>query len=113
GSLALALFLTPAWIWTLFFGGGFQLSGPYGLPQLLSLYAVTSTIYCLSVVVITYEMAHRIAGISWIPLASSGVVITGICLFHGSLHEVIVVQLILMIALFLLVASLFIFSTLT
>jgi hypothetical protein len=64
------------------------------------------------VVVITYEMAHKIASISWIPLASSGVVITGICLFHGSLPEVILVQLILMIALLLLVVGLFIFATL-
>jgi O-antigen/teichoic acid export membrane protein len=113
GSLALALFVTPAWVWTRFFGGGFQLSGPYGLPQLLCLYAITSTIYCLSVVVITYEMAHRIARISWIPLAASGVVIAGICLFHGSLLAVILVQLVLMIALFALVAGLFIFATLT
>ncbi len=112
GSLALALYLTPAWLWTRFFGIGFQLSGPYDLPQLLALYAVTSTIYCLSMVVITYEMAHKIARISWIPLAASGVVITGICLFHGSLREVIVVQLILMSALFALVAGLFIFATL-
>jgi hypothetical protein len=63
--------------------------------------------------VITYEMAHKIASISWIPLASSGVVITGICLFHASLPEVIVVQLILMTALFLLVAGLFVYATLT
>jgi O-antigen/teichoic acid export membrane protein len=113
GGLALALYVTPAWLWTKFFGDGFQLSGPYGLPQLLALYAVTSTIYCLSVVVITYEMAHRIARISWIPLVSSGVVIAGISFFHNSLLEVILVQLILMIALFLLVAGLFIFATLT
>ena len=111
GSLALVLYLTPAWLWTIFLGKGFQLGGPYSLPHLLSLYAVTSTIYCLSVVVITYEMAHKIARISWIPLAASGVVISGICLFHGSLHEVIWVQLVLMIALFVLVAALFIFAT--
>jgi O-antigen/teichoic acid export membrane protein len=113
GSLALGLYLTPAWLWTRFFGNGFQMTGPYDLPQLLALYAVTSTIYCLSVVVITYEMAHKIARISWIPLTASGVVIGGICLFHGSLHEVIWVQLILMISLLALVAAMFIFATLT
>jgi O-antigen/teichoic acid export membrane protein len=113
GSLAGMLYFTPAWVWMRFFGSGFQLSGPHGLPGLLALYAVTSTIYCLSVVVITYEMAHRIAGISWVPLLSSGVVIGGICLFHGSLIEVIRIQLILMIALFLLVATLFVVATLS
>ena len=40
------------------------------------------------------------------------VVIAGICLFHGSLREVIVVQLILMSALFALVAGLFIIAAL-
>jgi O-antigen/teichoic acid export membrane protein len=112
GSLAAFLYFTPAWLWVRFFGSGFQLTGPYDLPQLLALYAVMSTIYCLSVVVITYEMAHKIASISWIPLAASGVVIGGICRFHNSLQQVIWVQLALMIALFVLAAALFIFATL-
>ena len=113
GVLALGLRLTPAWVWTRFFGSGFALRGPYGLPWLLSMYAVTTILYCLSVVIITYEMSWRIANTGWIQLAFSGVVIAGICLFHSSLREVIWVQLILMVALLLVVGVPFLVSALS
>ena len=112
GTLAIALYLTPAWLWTRFYGSGFHLSGPYGLPHLLAIYAVMSTIYCLSIVVITYEMAHRLARISWLPLVYSGIVVAGICLFHGSLQEVIWVQVVLMSVLLLIVSISFVVVTL-
>jgi hypothetical protein len=44
-------------------------------------------------------MAYKIANTSWVQLAFSGAVIAGICLFHESLREVILVQLVLMVAL--------------
>ena len=113
GVLALGLRVTPAWVWTRFFGSGFALRGPYGLPWLLSMYAVTTILYCLSVVIITYEMSWRIANTGWIQLAFSGVVIAGICLFHSSLREVIWVQLILMVALLLVVGVPFLVSALS
>jgi O-antigen/teichoic acid export membrane protein len=94
--LALALRFTPAWVWTIFFGAGFQLPGHFGFPYLLALYAITTVIYSLSVVIITYEMAYKIANTSWLQLVFSGLVIAGICKFHGSLQQVIMVQLILM-----------------
>jgi O-antigen/teichoic acid export membrane protein len=110
-SVALALRLAPASMWTAFFGPGFKVAGKYGLPYLLSLYAVTTVIYCLSVVMITYEMSYKIANTSWIQLAFSGLLIAGLCEFHSSLREVIMVQLILMVALLIFVASPFVINS--
>ncbi len=105
GSLiALGLRLAPASLWTACFGSGFVLTGKYGLPYLLSLYAITAVIYSLSAVIITYEMAYKVANTSWIQLAFSGAVIAGIWRFHSSLREVILVQLLLMAVLLIVVA---------
>ena len=106
--LVLGLGIAPSGIWTTFFGSGFEIAGRYNLPYLLSLYAITAIIYSLSVVIITFEMSYKIANTSWVQLAFSGLVIAGICIFHSSLREVILVQLILMIALLAVVALPFI-----
>jgi len=111
--LAICLRIAPATLWTTFFGSGFAIAGKYGLPYLLALYAITTVIYSLSVVIITYEMAYKIANTSWVQLAFSGVLVAGICRFHSSLQQVIMVQLILMFALLLLVALPFFRSTLS
>ena len=111
--LALGLRFAPAGVWTTFFGAHFQIAGEYGLPYLLALYAVTTVIYSLSAVIITYEMSYKIANTSWIQLAFSGLVIAGICRFHASLRQVILVQLVLMIALLLFVAIPFLVDSLT
>jgi hypothetical protein len=76
----------------------------------LALYAITTIVYSLSVVIITFEMSYKIANTSWIQLAFSGAVIAGICRFHSSLREVIFVQLILMSALLISVALPFLFD---
>jgi len=102
--LALGLGIAPAGIWTSFFGSGFEIAGTYNFPYLLELYAITTIVYSLSVVIITFEMSYKIANTSWIQLAFSGAVIAGICRFHSSLREVIFVQLILMAALLISVA---------
>jgi O-antigen/teichoic acid export membrane protein len=95
------LLLVPARVWTVFFGSGFQLPGHHGLSYLLALKGIACVIYSLSVVIITYEMSYRIANTSWIQLAFSGALIAGICRFHSSLEQVILVQLVLMIVLLL------------
>lgn len=102
--LILGLDVAPSETWTTFFGSGFAIEGRYNLPYLLSLYASAAIIYSLSVVIITFEMSYKIANTKWIQLAFSGAVIGGICVFHSSLREVILVQMILMIALFAIVA---------
>ena len=111
--LALGLRLAPAWIWTAFFGAGFSISGEYRLPYLLALYAITTVVYSLSVVIITYEMSYKIANTSWVQLAFSGVLIAGLYRFHDSLRQVILVQLVLMAVLLLLVAIPFLIDSLT
>jgi len=110
--LALGLRLAPATIWTTLFGPQFAIAGRYGLPYLLGLYAVTSVIYCLSVVMMAYEMSYKIANTGWLQLAFSAAVIAGIYGFHSSLQQVIWVQLVLMIVLFMVVAVPFLLDAL-
>jgi O-antigen/teichoic acid export membrane protein len=102
GSLTLLLHLLPTSLWTALFGSQFSTAGPYSFSYLLTLYAATTTIYSLSVVIIAYEMSYKIANTSWAQLAFSGILIVSIYLFHSSLEQVIRVQLVLM--LFLLIA---------
>jgi O-antigen/teichoic acid export membrane protein len=105
GSLvALALRLAPAWIWTTLFGPQFAMSGRHDLPYLLALYAITTCVYSLSVVMIAYEMSYRIANAGWIQLAFSGVLIAGIYRYHSSLQQVVLVQLVMMVVLLAVVA---------
>ena len=111
--LALGLCIAPARIWTSLFGAGFEIDGRYSLPYLLALYAFTTVVYSLSVVIITFEMSYKIANTSWVQLAFSGIVIAGICLFHSSLHQVIMVQLVLMAVLLVFVALPFLINSLT
>jgi hypothetical protein len=95
------------------FGPGFKIAGNYNISTLLALYAITTVIYSLSVVIVTFEMSYKISNSSWVQLAFSGVLIAGICRFHASLPEVIIVQLVLMIVLFVFVAIPFLISSLT
>ncbi len=111
-AFALVLRLTPAWIWTAFFGSSFALPGPHGFPYLLALYAIMTVIYSLSVVIITYEMSYKIANTSWLQLIFSGVLIAGISRFHDSLVQVIVVQLVLVVILLLMVGVPFLLDAL-
>ena len=103
-ALALGLRLAPAGIWTTFFGPQFEIAGKHGLPYLLALYAATTVVYSLSVVIIAYEMSYKIANTSWVQLAFSGAVVVGICRFHSSLQQVILIQLGLMVFLLVVVA---------
>ncbi len=102
--LILGLWAIPSFLWRTLFGSHFQLQNFGSLAPLLILYAVTTGIYSLSSVMITYEMSRKIANTSWVQLAFSGAFITGICLFHTTLRQVIFVQLILMAILLVMVA---------
>jgi O-antigen/teichoic acid export membrane protein len=102
--LILGLWAIPNVVWRTMFGSHFELGNYGGLAALLILYAVTTGIYSLSSVLITYEMSRKIANTSWIQLAFSGALVLGICAFHQGLRQVILVQLVLMILLFVLVA---------
>jgi O-antigen/teichoic acid export membrane protein len=112
-AIAAALCIAPAGLWRILFGAGFEIAGRYDLSYLLALYALTTVVYSLSAVIITFEMSYKIANTSWVQLLFSGVVIAGICRFHSSLREVILVQLVLMTALFVSVAIPFLINSLT
>ena len=111
-ALALGLWLAPAGIWAALFGSQFAIAGKYGLPYLLALYAATTVVYSLSVVIIAYEMSYRIANTGWVQLAFSGVLIAGICRFHSSLQEVIWIQFVLMLVLLVVLAVTFLWKML-
>ncbi len=103
-SLTLGLWAIPSFLWRHLFGAHFELGNYGGLAALLILYAVTTGIYSLSSVLITYEMSRKIANTSWAQLAFSGALALGICIFHQNLRQVIFVQLWLMVILFIMVA---------
>ncbi|MEP6755705.1 MAG: oligosaccharide flippase family protein [Chthonomonadales bacterium] len=106
--MAVALRLIPSSVWASLFGSGFLIVGPYGFSQLLSLYAISTIVYCLSVVVMTYEMSYKIANTNWFQLIFSVVLIGGICKYHSSLRQVILVQLILLTAFLFVIGTLFV-----
>jgi O-antigen/teichoic acid export membrane protein len=100
-GLIFGLWMIPSFLWKTLFGSHFEL-GTYGaLAPLLILYAVMTGVYSLSSVIITYEMSRKIANTSWLQLAFSGALALGVYLLHQTLHQVIVVQLVLMVALLL------------
>jgi hypothetical protein len=91
--------MVPSFLWKTLFGAHFD-QGSYGaLAPLLILYAITTGVYSLSSVIITYEMSRKIANTSWVQLAFSGALAMGISLLHQTLRQVILVQLILMVTL--------------
>lgn len=102
--LILGLWAIPSFLWRTLFGSHFELGNYGGLAALLILYAVTTGIYSLSSVMITYEMSRKIANTSWAQLAFSGALVLGICIFHQTLRQVIFVQLVLMVILLVMVA---------
>lgn len=76
-----------------------------GSESLMSLYAAATGTYALAVALMAYEMSRRIANTGWIQLAVSGAIVLGISLFHHTLREVVVVQLVLMVVLLVIVAA--------
>lgn len=90
--------LFPHLIMGVIFGSRFIDTG-----WLLALYAVATGLYSLSVVFIAYEMSRRIANTGWLQLMFSGAMVLGICIFHSTLREVIIVRVVLMAAMLVLV----------
>ncbi|MGA3091348.1 MAG: lipopolysaccharide biosynthesis protein [Terriglobales bacterium] len=93
------LWLLPSVVWRGLFGAGFQLSAQNGYSSLPLLYVATTGVYCLSVVLIIYEMSRKIGSAAWLQLVFSGAIAVGIYWLHGNLHQVIMVQLVLMLLL--------------
>lgn len=101
---ASVLRLAPSAIWTHLFGSQFGSAAGSHFRYLLVLYAVSTGVYGLCVVLIAYEMSRRIANTGWVQLVFSSAVVAGIYLFHNSLAQVIWVQIVVMALLLLVVA---------
>ena len=112
-AISAGLCIAPAALWTHLFGAEFSIAGRYNVPYLLAVYALATVVYSLAGVIITFEMSYNIANTSWVQLLFSGLLIGAICLYHSSLREVAIVQLILMTLLFVFVAVPFLISSLT
>jgi O-antigen/teichoic acid export membrane protein len=84
------------------FGSSFQMQSD--MYCLLSLRAAATATYCLAVVLMAYEMSRKIANTGWMQLAVSAAIVVGIYFFHSSLHEVVAVQLVLMVFLLMIVS---------
>jgi O-antigen/teichoic acid export membrane protein len=96
--------LAPPALWHMLLGSGFPVGNAHFYSSLLVLYALTTAIYAVAVVLMTYEISQKIGNLSWVQLGFSGAIITGIYLFHSTLHQVIVVQLVLMLVLVMVVS---------
>ena len=97
--LIFGLWAVQSFMWKILFGAHFELGNYGALAPLLILYAITTGIYSLGSVIITYEMSRKIANTSWVQLAFSGALALGIYILHQTLRQVILVQFVLMIAL--------------
>src|SRR5581483_1339698 len=90
----LALWLFPNLVWRAVLGAAFTHQTLAFYSSLLVLYAAATGVYSLSVLIITYEMARKIANSAWVQLAFAGAVVLGILAFHSTLQQVVVVQLV-------------------
>ena len=88
------LTIAPGMVMKTLFGPGFAQAEP-----LLALYATGTAAYAIAVVLMAYEMAHKIANTGWLQIVFAALLIAGISLFHHTLHQVIVVLITLMTAL--------------
>jgi hypothetical protein len=84
------------------FGSSFQMTA--SMQGLLGLRAAATATYSLAVVLMAYEMSRKIANTGWMQLVVSGAIVLGIYLFHSTLREVVVVQLVLMVVLLMIVS---------
>lgn len=80
------------------FGAGFQ-AASQRMGSLLVLYAAATGTYALAVVLMAYEMSRRLANTGLVQLVFSAAIVGGITLFHSTLHDVVVVQLVAMVVL--------------
>jgi O-antigen/teichoic acid export membrane protein len=100
----LAAWLAPPSLWNAILGARFLGSIHTSFSSLLASYSAMTSIYSIAVVLLTYEMSRRIVNATWVQLGFSALLPVGISLFHNSLQQVILVQLLLMLGLLLAVS---------
>jgi O-antigen/teichoic acid export membrane protein len=89
----------PGLVMRLVFGESF-----HSAESLLSMYAMSTALYAIAMVLITYEMSRKIANTGWLQLLFSGAIILAIYMFHSDLRQVIMVQIWLKVIMLLLVS---------
>jgi O-antigen/teichoic acid export membrane protein len=104
GFFTLGAWIAPPGLWHVLLGSGFPSEGHRFYSSLLVLYALTTALYSLGVVLMTYEISRKIGNVSWMQLGFSGAIIVAIYLFHGTLQTVITDQLVVMMLLLLIVS---------
>jgi len=95
----LILSVFPGFVMHVVFGEGF-----HAADSLLSLYAISTALYALAMVLITYEMSRKIANTGWLQLLFSGAIVLAIYMFHSDLRQVIYVQILLKVVMLLVVS---------
>jgi O-antigen/teichoic acid export membrane protein len=103
-AFTFGVWLAPRGLWRMLLGSGFPVGGHHFYSSLLALYALTTGIYALAVVLMSYEISRKIGNVGWWQLGISGAIVAGIYLFHARLESVIAVQLVLMMVLLLMVS---------
>jgi O-antigen/teichoic acid export membrane protein len=100
----LGVWLAPSRLWVMVLGSGFPAGMESHFSSLLVLYAATTGIYSMGVVLMSYEISRKIGNVSWLQLGISAAIFGGIYLLHNTLQNVIAVQLVLMMVLLVLVS---------
>jgi O-antigen/teichoic acid export membrane protein len=92
-SIAIIAFtvIVPEWIIDTLFGEAYVVMAP-----LLWIYALATGLYALANVVVNYRLSAGNTKGTWFALGAGLAQVTGIVLFHESLQQVIVVQVVLM-----------------
>lgn len=86
--------LAPEAVWTALLGKSFLLATSFS--ALLTQYAIMTGIYCVAVVVMMYEISRRTGPAAWVQLGASVLLAGAIWRYHGSLSQVILVQMVVM-----------------
>ncbi|HET8667624.1 MAG TPA: oligosaccharide flippase family protein, partial [Terriglobales bacterium] len=94
----LGLNMFPELVFRAIFGAKINAS-VQSFDSLLTLYAAATGTYSLAVVLMAYEMSRKLANTGWVQLAFSGAIVAGIGMFHSTLRQVVIVQLVLMMML--------------
>lgn len=91
GAALLGAFLFSSTIMRVLYGEAYTAAS-----GLLAVYTLAASLYVLTNLVITYRVALGRGGETWLPLVAGGLQVIGILLFHGTLMQVILVQVALM-----------------
>jgi O-antigen/teichoic acid export membrane protein len=100
-----AVALAPPVVWTTLLGKPFLLGTAASFSKLLTEYAFMTGIYGIAVVVMMYEISRRIGTAAWVQLGASILLTAAIWRYHGSLSQVILVQVWVMCGLLVVVTA--------